>query len=147
MAVNKHATGGFRAYKKILGTEHQFYFADKSEADAMQSTLEAKSDLAHSLSSPTLFSRSGRLIGLRVRKYKRTNKPTFQLQVTVNGKQKKTELLFQKSFEPLWTVFFKLWREHFHLSVVDTIDYKDEILKAKKLYMQDLYQIENSSQE
>lgn len=143
MAVNKHPTGGYRAYKKIFGVEHQFYTLDKHEAEKIQSNLDNKSNVAYSFKSPTLFSRCGRLVGLRVRAYKKTYKPTFQLQVTVNGKQKKTEVLFKDSFEVMWKQFFKLWREHFNLLIVDTLDYKEEIKKAKRLYMQDVYALDN----
>jgi hypothetical protein len=36
MAVHKHETGGFRAYKKTLGIEHQLYSFDEAKANEMQ---------------------------------------------------------------------------------------------------------------
>ena len=92
---------------------------------------------------PTLFSVCGRLVGLRVRTYKKTNKPTFQLQFSVNGKQKKIERQYKGSFENNWKVFLKLWRDSFTLSVLEMTEFKSKIVNAKRLYMQDISSIEN----
>ena len=95
----------------------------------------------NALKGRSIFHADGRLIGLRVRRYKKTNRPTFQLQVLVDGKQKKTERFFNSSFEVTWKIFFKLWREYFSLSMTDIISYKEKITKAKRLYMQDVYNL------
>ena len=145
MAVNKHPSGGFRAYKQINGVIHQLYSFDECYIQKIQDELEAKSKVMSALKGPSMFHADGRLIGLRVRSYKKTNRPTFQLQVPIDGKQKKTEHFFKASFEQTWTLFFKLWREHFTLSMTDTISYKAEVTKAKRLYMQDVYTIENKN--
>jgi len=142
MPVNKHPLGGFRAYKQINGTVHQRYSFDEKVALIIQADLDEKSKVYKSLQSANLFSQCGRLVGLRIRTYKKTGKLTFQLQVTVNGKQKKTEYLYKGSFESTWNIFFKLWREHFGLSVIDGIHYKEQIIKAKRLYMQDTFNLE-----
>jgi hypothetical protein len=143
MAVHKHSIGGFRAYKKINGVEYQLYSFDENEALKMQADLDAKSKIMSSLKSPKLFSKCGRLIGLRVRQYKKTNRSMFQLQVSADGKQKKTERIYKNSFEFMWKMFITFWREHFNLSVVDVREYKVEMKKAKRLYMQDIYNFEN----
>jgi len=145
MAVTKHETGGFRAYKQINGIVYQLYSFDEHEAQIKQLKLNSKSALFKSLKSPQLFSTCGRLVGLRVRQYKKTGRPTFQLQVSVNSKQNKTEHLYKKSFEYMWSTFFKLWRNHFNLSPLDCIEYKKQIVIAKRLYMEDIYNIENSN--
>ncbi|MFT5852353.1 MAG: hypothetical protein ACI87J_002329 [Colwellia sp.] len=143
MSVTTHPTGGNRAYKKIGGVEHQLYSFDIAKADAMQVELEAKSKRYNSLKSPVLFSPCGRLVYLRVRKYKQTDRATFQLQLFKNGKQVKTENLIKDTFESQWKVFLKLWREHFSLSMIEVIEDKELFKRAKRLYMQDVYKIEN----
>lgn len=143
MAVHEHSSGGFRAYKKIFGTEHQLYFKEKSQADEAQVELNRKSRAAHSLRGPSLFSDCGRMKGLRIRKYKKTTKVMFQLQVGINGKQVKTERMYKTSFEFMWGIFLKLWMEHFNLNARDLVGFKCEIRKANRLYMQDLYLLEN----
>jgi hypothetical protein len=143
MAIQQHKTGGFRAYKKIGGVEYQLYSFDRKAAVNLQAMLDNKSQVAKSLRMPKLFSTCGRLVGLRVRTYKKTNKPTFQLQFSVNGKQKKIERQYKGSFESNWKIFLKLWRDSFNLSVLDISDYKPEIINAKRLYMQDISKIES----
>ena len=130
MAVNKHPTGGFRAYKKIFGVEYQLYSFDENHARKLQEELNIRSDIAKSLKGTKLFSRCGRLVGLRVRMYKKTNKPMFQLQYSVNGKQKKIERMCKQSFETMWKLFLGLWRESLNLSVRDTIECKEQMTKA-----------------
>lgn len=147
MAVSKHPTGAFRAYKQINSIVYQFYSFDECEAQAKQIKLEQKSYLYKNLKSPRLFSSCGRLVGLRVRTYKKTNKATFQLQISVNGKQVKTEHKFKNSFETMWATFFTLWCNHFALSPRDRIDYKEQIIKAKRLYMQDVFHLQNTVEE
>jgi hypothetical protein len=142
MAVNKHPSGGFRAYKKINGITHQRYSFDQRFAQKMQDELDAKSRAVNALKGRSIFHADGRLIGLRVRDYKKTNRATFQLQVLVDGKQKKTERFFKSSFEVTWKIFFTLWREHYSLSMTDIISYKEKITKAKRLYMQDVYNLD-----
>jgi hypothetical protein len=142
MGVTAHETGQNRAYKQINGKVYQFYSKSKIEAEIIQSGLEGKASLFNSLKPITMFSKCGRLVYLRVRCYKQTNIPTFQLQVLDDGKQKKTQNRLGKSFEVSWKKFLKLWRESLGLSVVDVLDYKDQILRAKRLYMSDVYNIE-----
>lgn len=142
--MHKHQTGGYRAYKQINGKVYQHYSFDEQTALKMQSDLNAKSKVVNSLKPPNLCSKCGRLIGLRVRKYKKTDKLVFQLQVTVDGKQKKTERLYKEKFDCVWSVIFKLWRLHFGLSVKDGIDLKEQIAKAKRLYMQDIFNFQNN---
>jgi hypothetical protein len=142
MAVNIHPTGGHRAYKKIHGIEHQFYSFNEDEAHEKQREFEAKSRLANALKAKNMFAKCGRLIGLRVRKYKKTNKITFQLQVSVNGKQKKIESLYKLGFEAEWCKYLKLWQKHFGLSAVDLLDDKKQLIIAKRLYMQDVFNLE-----
>mgnify|MGYP000529982897 CR=1 FL=1 len=143
MGVTVHETGKNRAYKQINGKVYQFYSKDKLEAESYQSRLEDKARLFNSLKPITMFSKCGRLVYLRVRSYKKTNTPTFQLQVLDDGKQKKTQYRLERTFEVSWKKFLKLWRENLGLSVVDTLDYKEQILHAKRLYMSDVYSIEN----
>jgi hypothetical protein len=143
MAIHQHQTGGFRAYKKIGGVEYQLYSFDLKEAVSLQDMLEKKSRIAKSLRMPKLFSVCGRLVGLRVRTYKKTNKPTFQLQFAIDGKQKKIEHLYKGDFENNWKIFLKLWRDHFTISVHEIIEFKEKIVKAKRLYMQDISNVEN----
>jgi hypothetical protein len=144
MGVSEHQTGGNRAYKQIGGIVYQYYSKDKLEAKNLQVELEKKAKTYNALKPPRLFSKCGRLVCLRVRKYKKTNQATFQLQFSKDGKQLKTEYKLGERFEPTWNVLIKLWREYFGLSVLDFIDYKEQIIKAKRLYMQDIYNIENS---
>jgi hypothetical protein len=143
MAIQQHKTGGFRAYKKIGGVEYQLYSFDRKAAINLQAMLDKKSQIAKSLRMPKLFSTCGRLVGLRVRTYKKTNKPTFQLQFSVNGKQKKIERQYKGSFENNWKIFLKLWRDSFNLSALEITEFKSEIIYAKRLYMQDISKIEN----
>lgn len=143
MLVKKHPTGGYRAYKKIGRVEHQLYSNDVVEANTMQAELDAKSNLHASLKPQKLFSKCGRLVHLRVRKYKKTNKPTFQLQVLKGSKQVKTEKIYKGCFNSSWKVFFKLWRVHFGLSMIDVFEEKERFITAKRLYMKDIYNIEN----
>lgn len=140
--VKKHETGTYRAYKKIFKVEHQFYFKCKAKAQAKQDELEKLSRVYHSCVMPNLFNSCGRLVNLRVRKYKKTNKVTFQLQVSKGSKQVKVQKLIKSSFEESWAVFFKLWCNHFNLNAIDALDNKEKIKIAKRLYMQDVYAIE-----
>lgn len=90
-----------------------------------------------------MFSGCGRLVYLRIRKYKKTSNPTFLLQFPEDGKQKKIQHKVTENFEVTWKVFFKLWREALGLSILDVLDYKKDITQAKRLYMQDVYKIKN----
>jgi hypothetical protein len=149
MAVHKHTTGGFRAYKKINGIEYQFYSVDENEANEKQRVLETKSRLANSLKSTRLFSACGRLIGVRVYEDKRPSKKwsiKMMVQLTVNGKQFRKEKKYQGSFEPLWQHALTQWRSNLKLTLVDIFEYKVELSKAKRLYIHDVGTIEDKIQ-
>jgi hypothetical protein len=144
MAVHKHPTGGFRAYKKINNVEYQLYSSDEAEAQAMQRELEQMSREMKSLKARTVTSKCGRLKYLRIKQYKSTARPYFQIQMTINGKPKRVEALCKQTFELDWKRFFGLWLQYVGLSYLDTLDYKTEIKNAKRLYMQDVYNIEHT---
>jgi hypothetical protein len=144
MAVSEHVIGGHRAYKQINCVVHQFYSHNKEVAERIQEDLESKARIYKALKSNRLFSKCGRLAYLRIRKYKKTNEATFQLQIFEDGKQKKTQCKLKSSFEVSWVKFLKLWRESMGFSVIDIQEHKEEIIKAKRLYMQDVYRLENT---
>lgn len=136
MSVHKHPTGGFRAYKKILGVEHQFYSKSEELANKEQEKFEVKAALYTSLKFNNVFSPCGRLMGLRVitiNKGQKVIKPVFLLQVSVNGKQVKTQETIKNKFESHWRTFIKLWKEHYDLDTKDFIEIKKEIIAAKRL--------------
>jgi hypothetical protein len=110
----------------------------------MQAELEAKSLLYAALKSPKLFSKCGRLVHLRVRRYKKTSRPMFQLQTLKCGKQIKTEGLYKDCFTSIWSKFFNLWRLHFNMSTLEIFELNKQIIIAKRLYMNDVFNIENS---
>lgn len=144
MAVNEHKTGGYRAYRQINGVVHQLYSQDKSEADARQADLDKKAIITKSLKAPNLFRKCGRLVYLSITKYKKTNRPVFQFQPLIDGKQKKTERFIKGKFESSWFEFYKLWKENFGLTTRDALDYKLEIKAAKNLYISDLHKIKST---
>lgn len=145
MAVHPHKTGGFRAYKKIHGIEHQFYSLDESKAQQKQDEFEKKSKLAHSLKANALFARCGRLIGARVYLDRRPSKKTtikMRVQLSVNGKQRTREKTYSGKFEPCWQHALEVWRGHFNLTTQDIIEHKQELMKAKQLYINDVSKLE-----
>lgn len=74
MAAHPHKTGGYRAYKKIHGFEHQFYSLDENIARKKQYEFDQKSKIAQSLKANSMFAKCGRLIGARIYLDKRPSK-------------------------------------------------------------------------
>jgi len=146
MAVHPHKTGGYRAYKKIHGIEYQFYSLDEHEAQEKQHEFENKSKIANSLKAQSIFAKCGRLIGARFYLDNRPSRKTtikIRAQFSFNGKQRTTEKTYSGLFEPCWLHAYNAWRKHFNLTAKDVLDYKMELSQAKRLYIQDVGQLES----
>jgi len=145
MAVHPHKTGGYRAYKKIHGVEHQFYSLDENIALQKQQELDQKSKLAKSLKAKPMFAKCGRLIGARIYLDNRPSKKTtikMRVQLSINGKQRHSEKTYLGLFEPCWLHAFEAWRNHYNLTPQDVLDHKKQLVRAKQLYIQDVSRLE-----
>lgn len=137
-----HSSGLYRAYKKINGKEYQFYFKKKLDADNKQKELNSLSKLV----PKNPFSSCGRLIGFRLRLRRRKGrKPCIivRMQVGVSGNQTQAEIRYQDSFEKLWSIMRMKWIEAHSLLPHDVSGYRAELKTAKRIYMQDLSELED----
>ncbi len=138
MAAHAHPTGRFRAYKKINGREHQFYFKTLEEAEAKQAELDRMSRLK----PKKVFSDCGRLIGFRFYRHRRNGSISMRVQVRINGKDHRTEYVWRGSFEELWAKTVDLWAKLHDLHSTDLRDYLPQVRGAKRLYLRDLAELE-----
>ncbi len=143
MAVHAHATGGFRAYKKINGIEYQLYAKDESKALALQHKLDKKKVEFSSLRSRQYFCPKDKLTGIGVRYLTAKKSIVLIAQYTVNGKQVKKQKTYQGQFEQLWQFAIKQWREYFNINTHDYVEMMPQIKKAKRQYIQELGQLES----
>ncbi|WP_440874279.1 hypothetical protein [Thalassotalea sp. PLHSN55] len=138
MAVHPHATGGYRAYKKINGIEYQLYAKDENKALALQSQLDKKKRELSSLRSPQYFCPNDKLTGIGIRYLTAKKSIVLIAQFTVNGKQVKRQKTYKGRFEQLWQFAIAQWRAHFNIDTQDYIDMTPQIKKAKRQYIQEL---------
>ncbi len=139
MAVHKHPTGGYRAYKKINHIPHVFYSHDPQEAAVKQAEFDAKA----ALNPRKLLKKTGRLIGFTLRITRRKNR-TPKINVHQHL-QHKNELV---RIQIVYTSPVVMWQQiltrfiTFHNLSEDTLQtLNHKILRAKALYFADLYRL------
>ncbi len=133
MACRPHPTGGHRAYKKINGVEVQVYSRDKSVAEAKQKELDALA----ALKPARVFSKSGRLVGFRIRKH-HNGGINMEMQLK---KKRGTKSLSSNTFEEVWQWTKENWKFGHDLTTPDVASYSNELKTAKRLYLDDLADI------
>ncbi|CAA0078541.1 Uncharacterised protein [BD1-7 clade bacterium] len=139
MAAHSHPTGRYRAYKKINGREHQFYFRTLEEAQAKQKELDSMARLK----PKKVFADCGRLVGFRFYRHKRNGHVAMRVQVRIKGKDHRTEYVWRDSFEALWNKTIDLWSSLHGLHSTDLRDYREKIRDAKRIYLRDLAELES----
>ena len=133
MAVTTHPTGGYRAYKKINGFEHQYYFRRLSDAERKQRDLEALASLKPSVK----FAKCGRLHGIRIYCRARKGRRKYVFASVQISPYPKRELLYSGCFEDFWKDILRTWRECRSLTSADIAGYSKELRVAKRLYLSD----------
>ncbi|WP_299084956.1 hypothetical protein [uncultured Paraglaciecola sp.] len=138
MGVHRHASGKYRAYKKIRGREHQFYFATAEEAYDKQAHLDS---MARLVSRPA-FSRCGRLKGFRVKRDARRGSIMMRVQLMVEGRRVDTSIAYHGEYAPLWREAYEQWKTLHQLTPADLADYLSKTQAARRLYMNDIREAE-----
>ena len=137
MAALPHATGLFRAYKKIHGKEHQTYFKTLEEAQAKQDTY----DTIVALKAKKVIADRGHLIGFRfIVEYRKGRKKRIYMnvQLKINGTSVRKQFGYKDNFEVIWKKILLLWKELHNLTSADMAAYHQEIKQAKRIYLNDL---------
>lgn len=140
MGVHKHESGGFRAYKKINGVEHQFYSYDESECDTKQLEYDALAVKTAKRKGPSLFNKSGRLSGFTIAAQIRKNRTPWidaKKQITKEGEIQRDQITVKNINDAVaWLV--KEWVEFHQLTADQLIKLSGEIKVAKALYLADI---------
>ena len=136
MAVHKHESGGFRAYKKIHGIEHQIYSRDESEAHSQQAKLEEMAQRAIEIAPQKIFHKNGKFYGFSIGKVIRKNRePCIYARMQLQKKGEKFRKEFRhQTIELTWAWIRREWKDFYELSVDERIALQDEISIAKSLY-------------
>ncbi len=130
MACKPHPTGGYRAYKKINGKEHQYYSRSKQEAEKKQKEFDALA----SLKPKRVFDISGRLVGCKIFRH---HNGGINMNIQLKGLHKSKSLGAYK-FETVWGWTKEHWKHHHQLTPADIADYTKELKRAKRIYLNDL---------
>lgn len=140
MAVNEHPIGGFRAYKKINGVEHQFYSFERNEADLKQEEFDNLAAEAINNAPTKLFSKTGRFVGFSINavfRKKRTPKIIVQMQIKKEG-QLTRKMITHRTNELTWRWIRREWKDFYEVSIDERIALQNKINLAKSLYEADI---------
>lgn len=145
MAAHPHATGGYRAYKKILGHEHQHYFPSQEQAEKKQAELEQLSRELTALAARKVFSSCGRIRGFRVvLRHRAGRRPRLfmRIQRQQAGARRCKEVRYEGRFDAFWRRVRDEWAAINDLSPQDVAGYSRELRRAKQLYIADVGRLE-----
>lgn len=142
MAVTLHSSVRYRSYKKIHGSEYQYYSDSFDLAIQKQKEYESLSQLA----TPSKFRGNGTLIGFSINLYSRKGrKPTIIMRMALGpaGSTVTAEYRYTGSFKSLWEWTLKRWKQYYDLLPQDMASFRGELKRAKQQYIRQIGALED----